>query len=105
MIFATSPIQIIIVITAMGIVYAIFWVSAVGYAHQMAPPGLNSTAQSLITAAHYGLGGSFGAVIGGYIWDASNGHAILAFATATAIIEAIIISSINQGEEIERLGD
>jgi MFS transporter, PPP family, 3-phenylpropionic acid transporter len=90
MIVATNPIQIIVIITGMGIVYAIYWVAAVGYADKMAPPGLNTTAQSFVIASHYGLGGSLGAIIGGYIWDYSSGHFILAFATGTAVFAALI---------------
>ena len=87
---ATSAAQLIWIISLMGIAYAIYWVAAVGYASQIAPEGLAATAQSLVAATHYGLGGGMGAVAAGYIWDASGGSAVILFSAGMAALAAAI---------------
>ena len=87
---ATSAAQLIWIISLMGIAYAIYWVAAVGYASQIAPEGLATTAQSLVAATHYGLGGGMGAVAAGYIWDVSGGSAVMLFSAGMAALAAAI---------------
>jgi PPP family 3-phenylpropionic acid transporter len=87
---AASTVQLIGIISLMGIAYAIYWVAAVGHASQIAPEGLAATAQSLVAATHYGLGGGLGAVAAGYIWDVAGGSAVILFAAGMAALAAII---------------
>lgn len=87
---AASAAQLIWIISLMGIAYAIYWVTAVGYASQIAPEGLAATAQSLVAATHYGLGGGVGAVAAGYIWDLSGGTAVILFSAGMAALAAAI---------------
>lgn len=87
---AASAAQLIWIISLMGIAYAIYWVAAVGYASQIAPEGLAATAQSLVAATHYGLGGGVGAVAAGYIWDLSGGSAVILFSAGMAALAAAI---------------
>ncbi len=87
---AASAAQLIWIISLMGIAYAIYWVTAVGYASQIAPEGLAATAQSLVAATHYGLGGGVGAVAAGYIWDLSGGTAVILFSASMAALAAAI---------------
>lgn len=79
---APTPALIIAVLPGMGICFGFFWVAAVGYSSEAAPPGLSATAQALMGAAQSGLGWSLGSVIAGYLWDRTNGHIVLFFAAA-----------------------
>lgn len=52
-----------------GITFAGFWSSATIYAHQVAPPGLQSTMLLLLNAMYGGLGQSLGAILGGRLQE------------------------------------
>jgi PPP family 3-phenylpropionic acid transporter len=85
-----TPTQVIVVVLGSGISYGIFWVAAVGYASEAAPPGLSATAQALMGAALIGLGWSLGSVMAGYLWDNLNGHAVFFFAALMAVLATLI---------------
>jgi MFS family permease len=86
----TTPTQIIMVVLGAGICFGIFWVAAVGYASDAAPPGLSATAQALMGAGMVGLGWSIGSVISGYLWDNLSGHAIFFFAAMMALLALLV---------------
>lgn len=85
-----TPNQVIFVVLGSGVCFGIFWVSAVGYANQAAPPGLSATAQALMGAAMAGLGWSLGSIIAGYLWDNMNGHAVFFTAAGMAFVAMLI---------------
>lgn len=87
---APTPGLIIAVLPGMGLCFGFFWVAAVGYASEAAPPGLSATAQALMGAAQSGLGWSLGSVAAGYLWDQTNGHVVLFFAAATFFLATLI---------------
>lgn len=85
-----TPTQVIIVVLGMGVCFGIYWVSAVGYASQAAPPGLSATAQTLMGAAMSGLGWSLGSVTAGYLWDNIDGQAVFFMGGIMAALAALI---------------
>jgi MFS family permease len=87
---APTPALIIMALPGIGACYGFFWVAAVGYASEAAPPGLSATAQALMGAAQSGLGWSLGSVLAGYLWDQTNGHWVLLFASAMVALGAMI---------------
>lgn len=87
---APTPTHIIMILPGMGVCYGFFWVAAVGYASEAAPPGLSATAQALMGAAQSGLGWSLGSVLAGYLWDQADGHWVLLFASAVVALGAVI---------------
>jgi MFS family permease len=87
---APTPALVISVLPGMGLCFGLFWVAAVGYASEAAPPGLSATAQALMGAAQSGLGWSLGSVIAGYLWDQTNGHVVLFFAATTVLLATLI---------------
>jgi MFS family permease len=87
---APTPTLIIAVLPGIGICFGFFWVAAVGYASQAAPPGLSATAQALMGAVQSGLGWSIGSVIAGYLWDQTNGHIVFFFAAFTMLLATLI---------------
>jgi PPP family 3-phenylpropionic acid transporter len=94
---APTPALIITVLPGMGICFGFFWVAAVGYASEAAPPGLSATAQALMGAAQSGLGWSLGSVIAGYLWDTTNGHVVFFFAAFTFVLALLIFWLGNRG--------
>ncbi|GIK39183.1 MAG: hypothetical protein BroJett011_30160 [Chloroflexota bacterium] len=87
---ASTPWLIITVLPGMGLCFGFFWVAAVGYASEAAPPGLSATAQALVGAAQSGLGWSLGSVMAGYLWDQTNGHVVFFFSASTFFLAAFI---------------
>ena len=94
---AQTPAMVIAVVPGMGVCFGFFWVAAVGYASESAPPGLSATAQALMGAAQSGLGWGLGSVIAGYLWDTTNGHVVLFFAATTVALGALIFWLGNRG--------
>jgi MFS family permease len=84
MAMVTAPAQLVLLCGLTGVCYGMLWVSAVNYASEAAPPGLGATAQALVGAAQAGIGWSLGAVIAGYLWDASGGSAVFLVAALAA---------------------
>jgi MFS family permease len=87
---STTPTQVILTVLGTGVCFGIFWVAAVGYASDAAPPGLSATAQALVGAGMTGLGWSIGSVISGYLWDNLGGQAIFFFSATVALLALLI---------------
>jgi PPP family 3-phenylpropionic acid transporter len=88
--FSTTPTQVIFVVLGNGICFGIYWVAAVGYASQAAPPGLSATAQALLGAGFSGLGWSLGSMVAGNLWDYSGGQMVFLFSAAMALLAVLI---------------
>lgn len=96
---APTPTLLIAVLPGMGLCFGFFWVAAVGYASEAAPPGLSATAQALMGAVQSGLGWSIGSVIAGYLWDYTNGHVVFLFAASVLILATVIFWLGNRSQE------
>jgi len=51
-----------------GVTYAVMWNASASYAFSLAPPGLGTTAQGLLSGVHWGLGQGVGALVGGVLY-------------------------------------
>jgi MFS transporter, PPP family, 3-phenylpropionic acid transporter len=89
---APSPEVLLMLLPLSGICYAIFWVSAVGYAAEVAPPGLSATSQGLVGAAQGGVGWGLGALVAGYLWDGFGGSAVFLAGSVLIGVAALIFS-------------
>jgi PPP family 3-phenylpropionic acid transporter len=87
---APTPSLVIIILPGMGLCFGFFWVSAVSYVSESAPPGLGATAQALSGAVQSGLGWSLGSVVAGYLWDHTNGHVVFFFAASVFFLAMLI---------------
>lgn len=87
---APTPVLIIAILPGMGLCFGFFWVAAVSYVSELAPPGLGATAQALSGAAQSGLGWSLGSVVAGYLWDHTSGHIVLFFAAFVFFLATLI---------------
>lgn len=90
MALSPAPIYILSAAPLLGVLYASFWMAVVDYAAQSAPAGLRATGQALVGAAQGGLGWAIGAIVGGLLWDASGGAAVLWGAAALMLLAALV---------------
>ncbi|MCB0044761.1 MAG: MFS transporter [Caldilineaceae bacterium] len=88
---AQTPGQIIGTTFLIGIFFGSFWVAAVGFADEHSPRSLRSTGQAIMNAALFGLGWSMGAMLGGILWQHTNGHILFLCMSACGVIAAAIL--------------
>jgi MFS transporter, PPP family, 3-phenylpropionic acid transporter len=72
-----------------GAAYGLYWISAVGYTSQIAPPGLRTTTQSLLTSTT-SLATMIGAFFSGWLFDAVGPDGLF-FALAGCCLSAFVI--------------
>lgn len=92
---ATSPTLILLVVPALGALYAGYWMAVVNYAAQSAPTGMRATGQAIVGAAQGGLGWAMGSVIGGVLWQGFGGAVVLWAAAAIMLAAALVYSQAN----------
>lgn len=89
---ATTPNALLIAVPFAGASYAVFWMAAVGYASEVAPPGMGATAQSLIGAAQAGLGWAIGSILSGILWDSLGGQGVYLASAGVIVVAAVIFA-------------
>ncbi len=99
---APSPGWLIVFSSLSGICFGMTWIAVVDYANNAAPAGLRATAQSLVGAAHGGLGWSLGSLIGGQLWDTAGGSALYFTAACFGLLAAGIFWWGSAGEGRKR---
>ena len=90
MALANTPIQLILIISTMGIAFAIYRIPVVSFANEIAPEGMETTTQALANACAFGFGNGFGSILYGIIWDLADGHAILWTATIATLLSTLV---------------
>jgi len=81
---STQPWQILLIQLTHGLTFAAVWAAGVSYAGELAPPGLEATAQGLFNATLMGFGGIAGALIGGLLLERFGGAGMYSFGAAAA---------------------
>lgn len=66
--FMPSPVWALPINAVFGAAYGLYWISAVSYTNQIAPPGLRTTTQSLLTSTT-SLATMIGAFVSGWLFD------------------------------------
>jgi len=89
---ATSATALLLSIPFAGASYAVFWIAAVGYASEVAPPGMGATAQALIGAAQAGLGWAIGSILAGYLWDSFGGQGVYLASSAVMLLATVVFA-------------
>jgi PPP family 3-phenylpropionic acid transporter len=69
----SAPWQVLLIQLTHGLTFAALWGAGVSYAGQLAPKGLEATAQGLFNATLMGFGSFSGALLGGLLFDRLGG--------------------------------
>ena len=77
-----------------GVTYALMWSASTSFAHSLAPPGYQASAQGLLAGVHWGLGQALGAIFGGLIYERYGAQTLFTSGACTAVF-ALLILSIN----------
>lgn len=63
-----------------GLTFGLAWAAGTAYSAQIAPPGLEATAQSLFQGLYFGVGFGVGGLVGGRVFESRGGPAVYASA-------------------------
>jgi PPP family 3-phenylpropionic acid transporter len=88
--FAHAPWLVVLIQLLNGPTFAAAWVAGVSLANQMAPEGLGATAQSMFSSTLMGLGGTAGAVMGGWLYDHAGSAAMFQISGVSVIIGTLV---------------
>lgn len=75
-----------------GITYAVMWNASAAYAFQIAPAGLGTTAQGLLSSIHFGLGQGVGALLGGFLYASVGARAMFQLVTLGPALSLVLIA-------------
>ena len=81
-----APVAILAVQLLHGATFSIFLVAGVRLANDLAPKGMETTAQALFTATHFGAGGIVGGYIGGELLDLVGVHRMYLIASVATFL-------------------
>jgi len=73
---ATQPWQVVVLQLLHGLTFSLMWAAGVSFAGEMAPRGLEATAQGVFSSTFMGLGGISGALLGGLLLDHFGGAGV-----------------------------
>ncbi|KAJ3044822.1 hypothetical protein HDV00_000699 [Rhizophlyctis rosea] len=77
-----------------GFSFSSMWVAAVNYANDVAPVGMKSTAQGLITGMYQGLGPGIGGVVGGVLARKFGYHIMFRSASGFTAVTIILYAAV-----------
>eukprot|EP00035_Acanthoeca_spectabilis_P008504 m.154957 g.154957 ORF g.154957 m.154957 type:complete len:428 (+) comp14391_c0_seq3:476-1759(+) len=77
-----------------GVTYAVMWNASTAYAFELAPPGLGTTAQGLLSGIHMGLGQGIGALVGGTLYASFGARTMFQLLTVCPLLSlALVLAS------------
>jgi PPP family 3-phenylpropionic acid transporter len=81
--------------------FSAMWVAGVSYANEIAPKGMGATAQGLFSGVQLGLAGTFGGLVGGFLYE--NFGAVMMFRWVGVVGLATLILFLMLGRTVSRL--
>lgn len=84
-----SPVWVIAINTFFGSAYGLYWISAVSYVNNLAPEGLRTTSQSLLTSTT-SLSTVVGALLSGSLFDRIGGSGLYWVLAGVALLALLI---------------
>jgi PPP family 3-phenylpropionic acid transporter len=81
--------------------FSAMWVAGVSYANEIAPKGMGATAQGLFSGVQLGLAGTFGGLVGGFLYE--NLGAVMLFRWVGVVGFATLILFLMLGRTASRL--
>ena len=88
--FAVAPWVILLIQLLHGATFSAMWVAAVSYVSEIAPSGLDATAQGLVSATMFGVGSATGALLGGLFYQDFGGAWMFRVMAGIAFFSLII---------------
>lgn len=73
-----------------GLTFAVNWSAITAHCARVAPPGMASTTQQLISTVHWGLAAGVGAAVGGRIIARSSGERMFTFGATQAVVSLLL---------------
>jgi MFS transporter, PPP family, 3-phenylpropionic acid transporter len=101
---AAAPWHFLAVQLLHGPTFALIWIAGISYADALAPAHLKATGQSLFSSTLSGLGGTVGAFIGGFLYDAVGLVTTFQWAALTLVLAAILLF-IMQREKVKSVSE
>jgi PPP family 3-phenylpropionic acid transporter len=92
----TDPRQVLLISLLHGLTFALMWIAGVAYAHEIAPPGLGTTAQAVFSGIVMGLGSALGAFTGGMLYDAYGPESVFYFAGFASLAASVLFIFVNR---------
>jgi len=88
--FIAIPWVILFIQLLHGATFSAMWVAVVSYASEIAPPGLDATAQGLVSATMFGVGSATGAMLGGVFYQDFGGTWMFRIMAGIAFVSLIL---------------
>jgi MFS transporter, PPP family, 3-phenylpropionic acid transporter len=88
---AAAPWHFLAIQLLHGPTFALIWIAGISYADFLAPAHLKATGQSLFSSTLSGLGGTLGAFVGGFLYDAVGLVTTFRWAALTLVLAAILL--------------
>lgn len=88
--FVATPWIILFIQLLHGATFSAMWVAVVSNASEIAPPGLDATAQGLVSATMFGIGSATGALLGGVLYQDVGGAWMFRIMASIAFVSLIL---------------
>jgi len=88
--FVVAPWIFLFIQLLHGATFSAMWVAVVSYASEIAPPGLDATAQGLVSATMFGIGSATGALLGGLFYQDVGGAWMFRLMAGIAFVSLIL---------------
>jgi PPP family 3-phenylpropionic acid transporter len=79
-----------------GLAFSALWVACVSQANRLAPPGMGATAQGLFNSVLFGLGGSLGALAGGWLYEVAGFSPMFRLAAGWAVLGLLLLLTVGR---------
>ncbi|EDQ85289.1 uncharacterized protein MONBRDRAFT_29375 [Monosiga brevicollis MX1] len=74
-----------------GLTFAVMWTAATRQAFAIAPQGLGTTMQGIVSGLHFGLGSGMGALVGGFVYESKGAFSTFMLAVGTASSSLVLL--------------
>lgn len=89
--FLRNPWAVLAIEPLHGVTYALMWNASASYAHAIAPPGLGTTSQGLLSGVHWGLGQACGALLGGLAYERYGARTMFLASSVAAAVGLVLM--------------
>ncbi|XP_065838367.1 major facilitator superfamily domain-containing protein 6-like [Oscarella lobularis] len=88
--FLSNPWIVLAIELLHGVTFALLWAVSTLYARHIAPPGLEASSLSIVSAVYWGLGRGCGGILGGIAWERYGARTTFRGAAVMAVSGCIL---------------